>query len=187
MSEPVRAAADQLRDFLFDRVYEPLNRRPDTHRAQHLIRTMFAYFEADPNRIPASESAVIRSDAPARQAADFISPDDGPLRRRNVRSALRPPFLANLRSTLQGGHTMARDAVLEVRERTDMVELVGTYVQLKRTGRSFKGLCPFHQEKTPSFIVFPDSQKLPVLRLRQRRRLSSPSTWRSSTSISARR
>ena len=53
---------------------------------------------------------------------------------------------------------MARDAVLEVRERTDMVELVGTYVQLKRTGRSFKGLCPFHQEKTPSFIVFPDSQ-----------------------------
>lgn len=53
---------------------------------------------------------------------------------------------------------MARDAVLEVRERTDMVELVGTYVQLKRTGRSYKGLCPFHQEKTPSFIVFPDSQ-----------------------------
>src|SRR5205085_474420 len=32
---------------------------------------------------------------------------------------------------LAGGHTMARDAVLEVRERTDMVELVGTYVQLK--------------------------------------------------------
>src|SRR6188474_2913888 len=57
-----------------------------------------------------------------------------------------------------GGLIMARDAVLEVRERTDMVELVGTYVQLKRTGRSFKGLCPFHQEKTPSFIVFPDSQ-----------------------------
>ena len=53
---------------------------------------------------------------------------------------------------------MARDAVAEVRERTDIVELVGAYVQLKRTGRSYKGLCPFHQEKTPSFIVFPDSQ-----------------------------
>jgi DNA primase len=53
---------------------------------------------------------------------------------------------------------MARDAVNEVRERTDIVELVGNYVQLKRTGRSYKGLCPFHQEKTPSFIVFPDSQ-----------------------------
>ncbi len=73
MSEPIRAAADLLRDFLFDRVYEPLNRRPDTGRAQHLVRTMFAYFQADPERIPASESAVIRTDTPARQAADFIS------------------------------------------------------------------------------------------------------------------
>lgn len=52
---------------------------------------------------------------------------------------------------------MARDAVLEVRERTDIVDLVSNYVQLKKTGRSHKGLCPFHQEKTPSFIVFPDS------------------------------
>jgi len=52
---------------------------------------------------------------------------------------------------------MARDAVLEVRERTDIVELISQYVQLKKTGRSYKGLCPFHQEKTPSFIVFPDS------------------------------
>ena len=52
---------------------------------------------------------------------------------------------------------MARDAVAEVRDRTDIVDLVSNYVQLKKTGRSFKGLCPFHQEKTPSFIVFPES------------------------------
>jgi DNA primase len=53
---------------------------------------------------------------------------------------------------------MARDAVGEVRDRSDLVEIVSQYVQLKKTGRSFKGLCPFHQEKTPSFVVFPDSQ-----------------------------
>jgi len=54
---------------------------------------------------------------------------------------------------------MARDAVSEIRERTDIVDLVQTYVpSLKRAGRSSKGLCPFHQEKTPSFVVFPDSQ-----------------------------
>ena len=52
---------------------------------------------------------------------------------------------------------MARDSVAEVREQTDIVDLVGGYVQLKRTGSSFKGLCPFHQEKTPSFVVFPQS------------------------------
>lgn len=52
---------------------------------------------------------------------------------------------------------MAGDAIAEIRDRTDMVQLVGSYVQLKKAGRNFKGLCPFHGEKTPSFIVFPES------------------------------
>lgn len=54
---------------------------------------------------------------------------------------------------------MARDAVAEIRDRTDIVELVqGSGTALQKSGRTFKGLCPFHQEKTPSFIVFPESQ-----------------------------
>jgi DNA primase len=54
---------------------------------------------------------------------------------------------------------MAHDAVAEIRDRIDIAELVQPYVpDLKRTGRSYKGRCPFHQEKTPSFVVFPDSQ-----------------------------
>jgi DNA primase len=52
---------------------------------------------------------------------------------------------------------MARDAVAEVRDHTEIVDLVSNYVQLKKTGRSYKGLCPFHHEKTPSFVVFPES------------------------------
>src|SRR5687767_10694385 len=53
---------------------------------------------------------------------------------------------------------MATDAVSEVRQRLDIVDLVGEKVALKRAGRNMKGLCPFHQEKTPSFVVFPESQ-----------------------------
>ena len=54
---------------------------------------------------------------------------------------------------------MAANTEIErVRERIDIVDLIGGYVQLKKTGRSYKGLCPFHQEKTPSFIVFPETQ-----------------------------
>ena len=43
-------------------------------------------------------------------------------------------------------------------ERADIVSVIGTRVQLKRAGKSLKGLCPFHDEKTPSFNVDPDKQ-----------------------------
>ncbi len=46
----------------------------------------------------------------------------------------------------------------ELTRRTDIVDLVGSYVQLKRKGRLYGGLCPFHNEKTPSFYVYPDTQ-----------------------------
>ncbi len=46
----------------------------------------------------------------------------------------------------------------EVRQRADIVDVISTQVQLKKAGRTFKGLCPFHDEKTPSFIVNPDRQ-----------------------------
>lgn len=48
-----------------------------------------------------------------------------------------------------------KDQVLEIKERTDIAELISGYVQLKSAGRNMKGLCPFHGEKTPSFMVNP--------------------------------
>lgn len=45
-----------------------------------------------------------------------------------------------------------------LRERVDIVEVISDYVQLKKAGRYFKGLCPFHDEKTPSFMVDPSKQ-----------------------------
>lgn len=50
------------------------------------------------------------------------------------------------------------DAKEEVRARLSIEDVVGEYVQLKRAGRSFKGLSPFTSEKTPSFIVSPEKQ-----------------------------
>jgi len=49
-------------------------------------------------------------------------------------------------------------AVDEVRSRTDIVEVIGKYVKLTRSGRSYKGLSPFQNERTPSFFVFPETQ-----------------------------
>jgi DNA primase len=45
-----------------------------------------------------------------------------------------------------------------VKQQADIVRIVGEYVRLKKTGKDFSGLCPFHQEKTPSFTVSPIKQ-----------------------------
>ncbi len=50
------------------------------------------------------------------------------------------------------------DQVEEVKRKTDIVSLISEYVELKKAGRNFKGNCPFHGEKTPSFIVSPELQ-----------------------------
>ena len=50
------------------------------------------------------------------------------------------------------------DVKAEIRRSTDIVDLVSSYVPLKRAGRRFKALCPFHKEKTPSFTVNPEMQ-----------------------------
>jgi len=51
---------------------------------------------------------------------------------------------------------MADPVIDEVKARVDITDLISQRVQLKRAGRYLKGLCPFHQEKTPSFYVYPD-------------------------------
>src|SRR3989304_273688 len=50
------------------------------------------------------------------------------------------------------------DQVDEIKSKVDIVEIVSTYIPLKRAGRNLAGLCPFHNEKTPSFMVSPERQ-----------------------------
>jgi DNA primase len=55
-------------------------------------------------------------------------------------------------------HKVSEDFIEEVRRQADIVEIISEHVVLKRTGKNFQGLCPFHSEKTPSFNVNPDRQ-----------------------------
>jgi len=48
--------------------------------------------------------------------------------------------------------------ITEVKQKLDIVEFVSEYVTLQKAGRNFKGLCPFHTEKHPSFFIFPEQQ-----------------------------
>ena len=50
-------------------------------------------------------------------------------------------------------------AIEEIKQKLDIVEIAGQYTQLVKSGKNFKGVCPFHQEKHGSFFVFPDRRQ----------------------------
>lgn len=54
--------------------------------------------------------------------------------------------------------SFSKDAVEELKSQIDIVDVIGRAVQLRKTGANYKGLCPFHNEKTPSFVVSPQKQ-----------------------------
>ncbi len=75
-----------------------------------------------------------------------------PFARRRVAAMLRPRQTAN---RVQ----IPRESVEKVLEATDIVDLIGGYMQLQRAGSQFRCNCPFHNEKTPSFYVTPSMQR----------------------------
>ena len=52
----------------------------------------------------------------------------------------------------------SQDIVEEVLARTDIVDVISSYIKIQKRGADYKGLCPFHTEKTPSFSVSPSKQ-----------------------------
>ena len=75
-------------------------------------------------------------------------------------SAIEPgPCRGSARRHATLGMAGIPDETIErIREQTDIAEVIGAHVGLKRSGKQFKGLCPFHDEKTPSFNVNADRQ-----------------------------
>ena len=78
------------------------------------------------------------------------------------RSPFQPPnfrtFSLSLPSKQAGSHPAPDDAKERVRDATDIVDLVGTYISLRRAGKAMVGLCPWHDDSRPSFQVNPERQ-----------------------------
>lgn len=73
MSGPVRAALDELRDFLFARVYTPLNQAERTLQAQRIVRWLFEHYVAHPEEVPGEFARALGDDGVERVAADFVA------------------------------------------------------------------------------------------------------------------
>ncbi len=65
--------------------------------------------------------------------------------------------MAALKGCILAGFT-PDDQVSRIRNSVDIVDVISEYLVLKKAGKNFVGLCPFHAEKTPSFSVSPDRQ-----------------------------
>ena len=73
MSEEIRGAADVLRDFLYEAVYDPINQLPRTLKMQDIVRTHFNYYLQRPHEMP-ELYAVARNDDPVeRRVADYVA------------------------------------------------------------------------------------------------------------------
>ncbi len=55
---------------------------------------------------------------------------------------------------------LSEDFLLELKERNPIEDVVSSYINIKKGGRNPKGLCPFHNEKTPSFTLYPENGKV---------------------------
>ncbi|GAH63603.1 unnamed protein product, partial [marine sediment metagenome] len=53
---------------------------------------------------------------------------------------------------------LSQEKIEEIREAADIIEIIGEYIPIKKTGKNYTGLCPFHSEKKPSFTVSPTKQ-----------------------------
>jgi len=73
MSPQILAASNSLRDFLYERVYEPINARPETRRVQGIVTALFEYFVGNPAELPESMVVAARDDTRERQVTDLVA------------------------------------------------------------------------------------------------------------------
>ncbi len=73
MSPDILAASDLLRNFLYERVYDPINRRPETLRVEGVVTMLFEHFRDNPSALPESVTVAAPDDSIERQVTDYVA------------------------------------------------------------------------------------------------------------------
>ena len=173
------ATVDELREFMFSRVYTDSAAKEDDPKTHFVVHQLFDYFCEHPDELPEEMRGNPRNEPVERRVADYIA---GMTDRYAIQvferyfraGALGGPFVvwssAYPRRAIPLIAQRVSSVTEEIRARVDLVELIGRSVAAANApAPSSEGLCPFHTEKTPSFYVRPQTQYVPLLRLQQER------------------
>ena len=161
-SEEMGGAMLRLRKFMFDRVYLGAAARSEEERVDLALTTLLDHYLQHPDEIPGEGQA---SD-PLQRVTDYIAGMTdrfciATFRRIALPEESRLCTIPQSRGgTVDRRHSrMSRftpETIERVREAANIVEIVSAHTDLRKQGVRFVGLCPFHDERTPSFSVKPD-------------------------------
>ena len=96
---------------------------------------------------------------PLRRLFSLSEPEIADRVAERLRNVSLPGFEGAADTRVVRHHSLSVGVAATIKEKLDIVEIVGETVQLKKAGTIFKGLCPFHGEKTPSFTVTPTRER----------------------------
>ena len=151
MDKKVEDAMNGLYDFLYEKVYTSPLAKGEESKIPYLLTQLFKYYQNNPEKIPYYKKSWTQVEI-VENIIDFIAG----MTDRYAINKFSEIFIPN---EWHPKTNMIPSATIdEIRNKTDILQVVGEYVALKKRGKNYLGLCPFHSEKTPSFTVSEDKQ-----------------------------
>ena len=145
-SEEIGGAMLRLRKFMFERVYLGPLARSEHERVHRVMRALFDHYMEDPSEAPELEPGA----SDCQRVADYLA---GMTDRYCIAKFAELDRCAPRGQPALYMALISTESLERVKQAVDIVEVISAHTDLRRQGTRWVGLCPFHEERTPSFSV----------------------------------
>ena len=139
---------------MFQNVYENPAAHKEEEKVVKMLTELYEYYVEHPEAMSTEyRELIVRGEKKEQAVCDYLSGMTDQYSIRKFREIYIPKAWEVLLIDQEGGRSMrySDDIIEEVRMKNDIVDVVSQYVKLNKRGSTYFGLCPFHNEKTPSF------------------------------------